>query len=127
MALLSGGVLGRDHPEGNYDERAFMAATVGPFRLPFGSTSTKNFTAAKRQQKIFRNVSAQVIFVSIALEPNAPVVLVTFGKSDTPSPSTDVQHDFSIEPTFQCVLLPDEQLCATAGGATRIAITEVGF
>lgn len=127
MALLSGGVLGREHPESNYDERAFLAALVGPLRLPFGSTSSKNFPAAKLQQRLFSNVSAQVIFISVALQPGSPVVLVTFGKSDTPSPSTDVQHDFSIAPTFQCVILPDEQLCATAGGATRIAVTEVAF
>lgn len=128
MALLSGGVLRPRHPEGNYDERAFLAATVGPLRLPWGATHGRNFDAPNRfQQKISANQSAQVLFVSVALVPGSAVVLVTFGRSDTPSPASDIQHDFSVVPFFQAVLLPDEAIFASVPAITRLMVTEVGF
>lgn len=126
--LLSGGVLRPRHPEGNYDERAFLASIVGPFRLPWGATHGKNFDSPPHfQQKISTNKTAQVLFVSCALVPGSLVFLVTFGRSDTPSAGSDVQHDFSVVPFFQAVLLPDEQLFATVPGITRLMVTEVAF
>ena len=133
MALLSGDVLGgsaRRHAEGNYDERAFLASLVGPMRRPWGSTRVVNFSgnAGQRlQQQLVSNKSAQVLFVSVHLDPAAAVVGVTFGKSSSPSPSSDVSHDFSVEPFFEAVLLPDDELYATVDAATKLAVTQVAF
>lgn len=132
--------LNKDPGEGNLNLRAYYASIVGPRRILYGGRTVKRVPAAGggKAALLFKSTGTgkQATFIEVWLPGSSILALpgagavIAFGSDDQDASQSAFQIVLTATQRFQCVLLDDDALYASAvtnaaGGALVVPVSVV--